>query len=93
MRDVDLVGRRGLLLGVALGCLGTVVGCGTGSESSAPTDPAKVEEYRKVTADYMRTRRKNRMRGRPCKAGSQRTRRAGRPGPGAELSPSLPRPA
>jgi hypothetical protein len=65
MRDVDPVGQRGLLLGLALGCLGTVVGCGTGSGSSAPTDPAKVEEYRKATADYMKTMRKNRIPGRP----------------------------
>jgi hypothetical protein len=65
MRDVDLIGRRGLLLGLALGCSGTVVGCGTWSGSSAPSDPAKVEKYRKATADYMKTMRKNRMRARP----------------------------
>jgi hypothetical protein len=65
MGDGHLVGRRGLLLGLAVGLLGAAAGCGSGSNSGAASEPKKDLEHKQTTEDYM----KNMMKGKRPKGG------------------------
>ena len=58
MHGIGCADVRPLLVGVIVICLCGVVGCDSGGGSSAPLAPAKVEQHRKTTAEFMKGMRK-----------------------------------
>jgi hypothetical protein len=54
MSDGHLVGRRGVLRGLALGLLGAATGCSEGGGSSSPVDSKKAEEIKQRKLDSMK---------------------------------------
>jgi len=53
MGDGHIIGRRGVLLGLAAGLLGAS-GCGTGGRSGGNVDPKRADEIKQKKLDSMK---------------------------------------
>jgi hypothetical protein len=54
MHGVGQPNSRRFLVGLIVGSLCGVVGCGPGGGSQGPLDSQKVEQHRKTTSEYMK---------------------------------------